>query len=531
MLDLRRAAISASILTALALPGSAQNPPDPAAAGKRSPAQVLYGRHCAACHGVNGDGQGLAAAFLYPKPRSFRGGKYRLVSTDNNVPTRDDLHALLLRGMPGSSMPSWAHLAQSDRDLLVDEIVRLTAEGAMERYARNLKEQEELTDEDLKDPEIQMEMKAYAKRLTTPGAPSVVPEIPAADAAAIARGKVIYTRQSCHSCHGTEGKGDGVQKMIDDEGFVTRARDLTRGIYKGGHDTASLYRRIRYGMPGTPMPASQNLTSEDVIDLGHYLRSLSTEEQREAVVLKRRQLAAKRVSRVPDDPAAADWKSVPTTQIQTVPLWWRDTAVADLSIQAVHDGKALAVRLSWSDASQNVRAVKPEEFEDMAALEFYQGQSEPFLGMGAADSLIDLWQWRGGRGDTGAEDSQLDEYPFDTPLYRELSKGKPLPDFITGRAAGNPLATRDTTGANLGAKGPGSTTFRPKPSQLVAAEAAWSEGRWLVVLRRPLAVPADGGLTFKPGAASSLAIAIWDGAARDRGPQKSVSIWHDFTLE
>jgi hypothetical protein len=58
------------------------------------------------------------------------------------VPTRNDLQALLVRGMPGSSMPSWAQLSQNERELLIDEIVRLTAEGARERYALNLKEQE-----------------------------------------------------------------------------------------------------------------------------------------------------------------------------------------------------------------------------------------------------------------------------------------------------------------------------------------------------------------------------------------------------
>ena len=123
-------------------------------------------------------------------------------------------------------MPSWAHLSQDERELLVDEIVRLTAEGASERYAQNLKEQDQLTDEDLKDPETQAEITAYAQRQTTPGALSEVPDIPAADAASIARGKAILPAQSCHSCHGAEGKGDGVQKMIDDEGFATRPRDL-----------------------------------------------------------------------------------------------------------------------------------------------------------------------------------------------------------------------------------------------------------------------------------------------------------------
>lgn len=498
---------------------------------KLTPGQALYGRHCAACHGVNGDGQGAVATFLYPKPRSFRGGKYRLVSTDNNVPTRDDLQAVLLRGMPGSSMPSWAHLSQADRDLLVGEVIRLTGEGARERYIVKLKDQDQLTDEDLKDPEVQNEIKEFVLRQTTPGALSEVPAIPAADAAAIARGKQLYTRQSCHSCHGVEGRGDGVQKMIDDEGFATRARDLTRGIYKGGHDTASLYRRIRYGMPGTPMPASQNLKSDEIIDLGHFLRSLSTEEQREAVVLKRRQLTVKRVPQTPNHPTADDWKTVPATHIQTAPLWWREGAVADLHVQAVHDGKSLALRLSWSDSSQNERAVKPEEFEDMGAVELYQGQAEPFLGMGSADAPIDLWQWRAGRGETAPEDSQLDVYPFDSPLYRELLKGKQLPDYITGRAAGNPLSKRETSGAGLAAKGPGSTTFRPKPSQFVAASAAWNQGHWSVVLHRPLAVAADGGLTLKPGGSYSVAFAIWDGEARDRGPQKSVSIWHDLKLE
>ena len=35
--------------------------------------------------------------------------------------------------------------------------------------------------------------------------------------------------------------------------------------------------------------------------------------------------------------------------------------------------------------------------------------------------------------------------PFDSPGYKELTKGKELPDFITARVAGNPLAIRDHT--------------------------------------------------------------------------------------
>lgn len=72
----------------------------------------LFSRHYAACHGAQGDGQGLASDYLFPRPRNIRKGRFRLVSTKNNVPTREDLQAVLLCGMPGSSMQSWAHLSK-----------------------------------------------------------------------------------------------------------------------------------------------------------------------------------------------------------------------------------------------------------------------------------------------------------------------------------------------------------------------------------------------------------------------------------
>src|SRR5262245_9870295 len=51
---------------------------------------ALYAQHCAACHGERGDGKGLAARFLFPKPRDFRSGRFRLVSTSNGIPTEAD---------------------------------------------------------------------------------------------------------------------------------------------------------------------------------------------------------------------------------------------------------------------------------------------------------------------------------------------------------------------------------------------------------------------------------------------------------
>ena len=84
--------------------------------------EQTYARQCSACHGPNGDGEGEAAYLLYPRPRDFTVGRYRLVSTWDGIPTDEDLFRTISRGMPGSAMPSWAHLAEETRWGLVHYI-------------------------------------------------------------------------------------------------------------------------------------------------------------------------------------------------------------------------------------------------------------------------------------------------------------------------------------------------------------------------------------------------------------------------
>ena len=518
------------------------------AAENLTPGQQLYATHCAGCHGIAGDGKGLAALFLYPKPRDFRRGKFRLVSTTNGPPTREDLQAVMLRGMPGSSMPSWGHLPEKDRELILDEVVRLYRDGTRDRYIANLKEQEQLTDEEIKADDVQEEIKEFVQRQTTAEEIAEVPELPAADAAAIARGKELYIKQSCHSCHGNEGKGDGVQKMIDDEGFATAPRDLTRGIYKGGHDVASLYRRIYYGMPGTPMPSSKNLTPEQTADMIHFLRSLSTEVARERSVLKREKIVAKNVAALPADSDPKAWQVAEPVEIRLMPLWWRDDAVGTIKVQAVHDGRDIALRLEWEDPTADTHSGKTEAFKDAAAMELVAGGSEPFLGMGGTSTPVDLWMWDADRGQSGGDLEDVnprvvvDIYPFNertaqTAEYaRQGTKSAQQPDLsLPAKATGNQIvraAPHPTAGSSLAAAGPGSTSFRFVNSQLVVASGRYSKGRWTVLLRRSLDTrAAENGIRLAPGQTASVAFAVWDGAHRDRNGQKQVSIWQDLVVE
>jgi len=506
--------------------------------------EQLFARHCANCHGAKGDGQGIAARFLFPKPRDLRAGRFRL---SNSVPSRDDLHSVLTRGMPGSSMPPWGHLSQADRDALVDEVMRLRRAGAREYYIAMLKEQDELTDEEIAEEDTQAEIQEYVDDFSTPGESSVVPEFSAPTDETIARGKEVYTTAGCLQCHGKEGKGDGAKEMIDAENLPTRPRDFTVGIFKGGHDLASLYRRTAYGMPGTPMPSSANLTTEQMEYLIHYIRSMSTEQQRLAAILNRETIVAKSVDTIPVDSQADAWADAEPVSLRMAPLWWRDNSDPDLTVQAVHDGEQLAVRVSWRDESADQHAARSESFEDAVAMELYQGDAEPFIGMGSSDVPIDVWFWDADRqGDpVTVEDTYpntvVDLFPLSekvvasAELDRDGARAADQPDIsLPARAVGNPIVpTSGASGASsLTADGPGSLTFRIPKSPLVAAWGEWADGRWTVVMTRSLSVEsAADGISLPADGKTSVAFAVWDGSQKDRDGKKLITIWQDLVLE
>jgi hypothetical protein len=157
---------------------------------------------------------------------------------------------------------------------------------------------------------------------------------------------------------------------------------------------------------------------------------------------------------------------------------------------------------------------------------------------------VDVWHWRAGwHGDPAAyadvdsayPNMAVDLYPFEQsgPGQRRHATERQPREYLTAGAAGNlrsdPVLT--FTGNSLGAKGFGSLTMRPRVSQLVSASATWKDGRWTVVLRRPLQVKPEEGIGLASGDRLAIAFALWDGAAGDRNGQKLVSIWHDLSLE
>jgi DMSO reductase family type II enzyme heme b subunit len=104
---------------------------------------------------------------------------------------------------------------------------------------------------------------------------------------------------------------------------------------------------------------------------------------------------------------------------------------------------------------------------------------------------------------------------------------------MSGWGAGNPLSdpNRLSAAEEATAAGFGTLSTRPKDQQRLQASGSWKDGRWRVILRRPLSTKAEGDLPIAAGKTISVAIAVFDGSAKDRNGQKNVSVWNTLHLE
>ena len=82
---------------------------------QRESGKKLYLTYCSQCHGEKGDGEGYATPHLYPRPRNFTMGKFKVRTTPNGaLPAHQDLVNIIRRGMPYTSMPAWPNLADQE---------------------------------------------------------------------------------------------------------------------------------------------------------------------------------------------------------------------------------------------------------------------------------------------------------------------------------------------------------------------------------------------------------------------------------
>jgi len=499
--------------TPSAAPAAEQPLPSELQAGR-----TVYNQHCAACHGGNGDGNGPASVWLFPKPRNFNSGLFKIQSTPaGSLPSDDDLFETITRGMPGSSMPSFTYLTEAQRRDVVPFVKWLAA------------------DLDASGKRINKFDVARTRGELKP--PVVVPPEPGVTVEALTRGKEIFAKLQCFTCHGETGAGDGpsAPTLKDNWGLPLPPRDFTIGAFRGGSAGRDLYLRIHNGMAGTPMlPFGPDLLKpEERWALVLYIQSLRRKEAEVNDILRPADanIHARRVRKLPTMPTDLAWEKFDNVRVPLNPLWPEPYPVPAVAVTALHDGRRVAILLQWRDDIANGAPVRVEDFQDAVALQFSLKGTTPFLGMGDANNPVNIWMWKAGWQQEANGDRQdvntvhpsmhVDKYFETRALYR------------TAEAAGNLQARSEIISPVEDANARGFGTFKSQPasSQNVGGKGIWRDGHWNVLVTRELKSKDADDVKFAPGKSVPVAFAVWNGQQRDRNGRKVISNWYKLILE
>jgi len=205
----------------------------------------VYNTRCVGCHGKAGDGNGVAATFLSPRPRNFTLGVFKFRTTQSgSLPTDGDLYRTVTRGVRWTAMPTWHELPDKERLAVVTFI---------KTFSSRWKDEQPEPAATINDP------------------PKPTPAL-------VARGKDLYVKAKCFQCHGDGGKGDGVSApdLTDDLKFPIRPADFTRGQFKGGSTVRDIFRTMTLGLDGTPMPSfGDSMSEEERWAISYFVLSLS----------------------------------------------------------------------------------------------------------------------------------------------------------------------------------------------------------------------------------------------------------------
>jgi mono/diheme cytochrome c family protein len=489
------AVLFASLCAETTVSVRAQNP-DIGTEAQRESGKVLYAKYCAQCHGEKGDGEGYATPHLFPRPRDFTTGRFKVRTTPSGaLPTHQDLVNIIRRGMPYTSMPAWPNLSDQEVSDLAYYITTFSPDFAAGSA-----------------PE-----------------PVPLPSAPASTAESIELGKKLYVEIGCVKCHGTLGRADGpsAPTLVDDSGYPIRAANLTQPwTFRGGSTREEIFRTMTTGLNGTPMPSFLDaMPPEQRWAITDYIVSLEPSHEPGYTNL----VVAKHVLD-PIDLAkgAANFAAAPVARFPIVgqimePGRQFHPAATNVTVQAIYDAESIALLVRWHDMMADRTAengpslvVPPEEekakepsapagaaaddpFADpsatpvVAASEFSDavsiqipsqvptGARKPYFIFGDAQNSVDLW-------------------------FFDLARPEPLQ--FTGR---------------------GSTDIAANDTGDITGVASYDQGEWSVIFKRPLR--ASSGVAFVPGEFLPIAFSVWDGFSRERGNRRGLTAWYSIYVE
>jgi cytochrome c oxidase cbb3-type subunit 2 len=231
-------AVTSAMLGGFVWRAAAKEGPKPFDVELYTRGQRIFESQCIFCHGRYGRGDGEWSNVVKDRPRNLTTGIFKFRTTPMGfLPTEADLARTIRTGISGTMMPTFAKLSDSDLKGVI-------------AYVKSFSNRWE-------DP------KNYAEPVPIPDSPSWFggPEA----AAHVAAGGELF-RQTCFTCHGPGGKGDGLaaKGLKDAWGNAISPADLTQP-HKSGSLPTDLFRTISLGLDGTPMVGFRGTYSEEQI--------------------------------------------------------------------------------------------------------------------------------------------------------------------------------------------------------------------------------------------------------------------------
>ncbi len=512
-------------------------------AGKR-----VYFTKCVWCHGVDGAGDGPGAVRLWPRPRNFNVGTFKIRHTaSGQLPLIDvDLFDTVSHGLPGSAMPPWEGILtdQQRRDVLAFVTTQLVEDRSWQ-------------DEEFEEFFV-LDLESLSPKDAT--------------SESIQRGSELVVEKKCIECHGLEGRGDGnAFNLKDDWGFPIQPADWHkcwnfRGSRQDPYNVENIFRTFSTGLNGTPMPSFADNTSVDERwDIANYVNSLC--ERVMDIAVPEGQVSGDTAQQLADgealpiDPLTDKPKSnfvIPSKFVEgDLPTEADDerwnlirrrwiamggqithkprnfvNRIDDVWVQALYNETHIEFLFRWNDRTKSMQEGEMDWDPTEVNLDDYGVREQTPLG-----SSFDKDPFH--KESIAAKQNRYAVYndgiAFQFPIkWQELpAPRKPryfwgdetFPVDITKWTADGTVAVYEGTGWDE------DFTEVDFAEEVEVVKAEWSHGRWTVILKRPLKGDYDEVAYLEGGKYIPMVFFAWDGHNGDVGRKMAVSAFYYLVME
>ena len=484
---------------------------------QRDSGKTLYMKYCSQCHGEKGDGEGYAAPHLFPRPRNFTTGKFKIRTTPNGaLPTHQDIVNIIRHGMPYTSMPAWPAFSDQEVSNIAYFITTFSPD--------------------------------FSSKEKVPQ-PVPLPSAPGSSKESIEAGKKAYVDTGCVRCHGNLGRGDGpsAPTLKDDWDHPIRTADLSQNwTFRGGPAREDIFRTLSTGLNGTPMPSfADSLTPEQRWAIADYITSLSGTNGPGYANL----VVAKHVDEPVDlSKGAASFASAVAARFPIVgqitePVREFHPPATSVTVQAIHDGESIALLVRWHDRTAEksgtngpTLAVPVEEEEEPASAGGGAGGAAPDASNPFGDAEVQ--QKPAAQAQNPFEEAEApaaaasefsDAVSVQIPSQNLTGPRKPYFIFGDNQNSVDLWFFDLAKSAPNQFVGKGSADVAANETGDVTGVASYEDGEWSVIFKRPLRP--DAGAKFAAGEFMPVAFSVWDGFSRERGSRRGLTLWYSLYVE